>query len=314
MSVGLWVAGGLLVLLGLAEIYARVVLGLGNPPLWMADREIEYLAQPSKSYRRFGNRITYNAYSMRSRDFARQKADPAELRVLVTGDSIVNGGAETDQEALATTLLERRLSEALGRPVVVGNVSAGSWGPPNFLAYFNRFGLFDCDVLVMVVNSRDYADAPNFRPLAGRNLPEHRPLLALQELWTKYLPRYLGEKLETGDHSRPPPVSAEDVKMCLAALREVTRLARASGTAVVLAQHLRRTELQGKPETGHHEIARVAAELGIEPVQLGPAFARSLQEGLSPYHDRGHPNDHGQRIIAEVLYESILEALSTANV
>ena len=55
---GLIVVTSLFALVGLLEVYARVVLGLGDPPLWMADPEIEYLPQPAKRYRRFGNRIS----------------------------------------------------------------------------------------------------------------------------------------------------------------------------------------------------------------------------------------------------------------
>ncbi|MCZ6851077.1 MAG: hypothetical protein O7F17_05495, partial [Planctomycetota bacterium] len=92
---GLIIVASLFALLALVEFFARVVIGLGDPPLWIEDREIEYLPQPSKSYRRFGNRISYNAYSMRSRDFPPSKSDPAEVRVLVVGDSIVHGGSNT---------------------------------------------------------------------------------------------------------------------------------------------------------------------------------------------------------------------------
>ncbi len=307
LSVGLLVAGGLLALIGLAEIYARLVLGLGDPPLWIADPEIEYLPQPSKSYRRFGNRISYNAYSMRSRDFPRSKSDPAEVRVLVVGDSIVHGGSNTDQDAVATTLLEQQLAEALGRPVVVGNISAGSWGPPNFLAYLKRFGLLEADVVAIVVNSRDYADAPTFEPLDASR-PQHKPRLASQELYEKYIPRYVKRKAKSFQASRA--ISPLEVRECLDALREVIRMARASGAAVVLAQYLKRSELESEPEIGYHEIARVAKESGIEPVQLGDAFAQALQAGSDPYRDGNHPNERGQQIIADLLFDAICKEIS----
>ncbi|MCH8164891.1 MAG: SGNH/GDSL hydrolase family protein [Planctomycetes bacterium] len=301
---GLIVAASFFALLALAEVYARFVIGLGDPPLWIEDREIEYLPQPSKSYRRFGNRISYNAYSMRSRDFPRSKSDPAEVRVLVVGDSIVQGGSNTDQDALATTLLEKRLSDALGRPVVVGNISAASWGPPNFLAYLKRFGLLEADVVAIVVNSEDYADAPTFDPLDARR-PQHKPRLALQDLYERYIAKRIVRSIQA---SRV--ISPLELKECLDALREVIRMARASGASVVLAQYLKRSELESKPEIGYHEIARVAKELGIEPVQLGEAFARALEAGSDPYRDGNHPNDRGQQIIAEWLFDPIQNAFS----
>ena len=303
---GLIVVASLFVLVGLLEVFARVVLGLGNPPLWMADPEIEYLPQPAKRYLRFGNRISYNAYSMRSRDFPRKKVDPAELRVLVVGDSVINGGAQTDQQALATSLLEHKLAESLNRPVVVANIAAGSWGPPNILAYLRRFGLFDADVVVIVLNSPDYADAPTFQPLGPRR-PQRKPVLALQELHGKYVPRYFKKNLGLRREKQPPTPEAIDA--CLSALRELIRMTHRAGASVLVAQHLKRSEVTTKPEIGHRMIAQVAQEAGIEPIQLGPGFAKALRDGPDPYLADIHPNEHGQRIIAEVLFDPIREVV-----
>ena len=304
---GLIVVASLFALMGLLEVYARVVMGLGNPPLWIADPEIEYLPQPAKSYVRFGNRISYNAYSMRSRDFPRNKVDAAELRVLVVGDSIVNGGAHTDQQELATTLLEHKLAESLDRPVLVANIAAGSWGPPNVLAYLRRFGLFDADVVVILVNSADYADAPTFEPLGPRR-PQRKPVLALQELRDKYVPRYFKKNLGLGRDKKPPTPEAIDTS--LSALRELIDMSRRAGASVLLAQHLKRGEVATKPEIGHRKIAEVAREAGVEPIQLGPSFSLALRDGPDPYVAEIHPNAHGQRIIAEVLFDPIREAVS----
>ena len=50
---------GLVVLLIGAELGARYVLGLGDPPLSVADSQIEYMFAPSRTYRRFGNMVAY---------------------------------------------------------------------------------------------------------------------------------------------------------------------------------------------------------------------------------------------------------------
>src|SRR3954468_7045308 len=65
------------------ELFARFYLGLGDPPLSIADPQIEYLFKPDQDCRRFGRRIHYNHYSMRAEDFPEHKAQPNELRVLV---------------------------------------------------------------------------------------------------------------------------------------------------------------------------------------------------------------------------------------
>src|SRR5437667_9094846 len=80
----------LLLVLIAGELFARFYLGLGDPPLSMFDAEMEYRFKPSMSYRRFGNRIHYNAWSMRSEDFPPHKSSPDELRVMILGDSVIN--------------------------------------------------------------------------------------------------------------------------------------------------------------------------------------------------------------------------------
>jgi len=301
-------------ILAAAELFARFYLGLGDPPLMVADPQIEYLYKPSMHYRRFGHDVSYNAYSMRSGPVTPHKTNPAEIRVLVIGDSVVNGGAPTDDSELATTLLQTRLSASLGRPVFVGNVSAGSWGPPNELAYVKRFGWFDADAAVVVYNSADYADAPTFERLVGVavEMPDHRPLLALEEGFTRYLlPRLftLPEPSSGPTTQQTPP--AKDVQECLEAVREIVRFARASGVRkIMIAQHLEQTECGAAEWVGHAAIAGAARDVGIEPLQLGPAFEAALRQNRNPYRDKIHPNALGQKIIADVLFDQLKDALT----
>ncbi len=292
-----------LALVVLAEIVARTVLGLGDPPLWKEDPEIEYLQLPSRRYRRFGNRIEFNAWSMRSRDFPKHKEHPDELRVMVIGDSIVNGGVLVDQEDVATSRIERALNDELQRPVIVGNIGAHSWGPPNCLAYVKRFGLFDADLVVIVTNSPDYADAPTFRPLTRRQ-PKRRPWLALQEVLEKYVPRFLQQRFRPRAKPEDNPTD-EAVAECRDALYELFRLAREAGAEVLLAQHLVRSELAGQPQVGHGAIGRIAADAGVATIQLGPAFAAEVARGGEPYLDGIHPSALGHRLIAETLLKPV---------
>jgi hypothetical protein len=294
-------------------LFARFYLGLGDPPLSQADPEIEYLFKPNQACRRFGNRIKYNQYSMRSEEFAAHKARADELRVLVVGDSVVNGGALTDQSELATTLLEQRLASDLKRPVVVGNISAGSWGPPNELAYLKRYGLFDADVLVIVLSSHDYADVPTFEPVVGVNpgYPDHKPLLALSDGFERYvLPRLKGTTTANeGWVAANGPAKAADVEACMTALREMIAMARAGGARVIVAQHLERSETLAAPQPGHEAIAREARRDGVTPVELAPGFDAARRGGEDPYRDAIHPSAAGQRAMAQILADAIEELI-----
>jgi lysophospholipase L1-like esterase len=307
------------VLLGLVggELFARLYLGLGDPPLYVADPQIEYLNKPSMHYRRFGNSVTYNAYSMRSGPITPKKTDPAQLRVLFLGDSIINGGGLTDDSKLATAILQKRLSEALHRDVYVGNASAGSWGPPNELAYLRRFGLFDADVLVLELNSADYGDVPTFEPIVGiaMEYPDHRPLLALQEGFSRYLlPRLHGAAASAPTSApavNPDAANApqEHVQQCQEAITQIVKMARDAGVKVLIYQHPEHNELTGPEWPGHRVIQQTVRDLGIEPIQLAPVFQSAVSKGENPYRDAIHPNDLGQSLIADALFEPIREAL-----
>lgn len=276
-----------------------------------ADSQIEYLFKPNQNCKRFGNRIKYNQYSMRSDDVSVHKNAPNELRVLVVGDSVVNGGVLTDQSQLATSLLQKQLAEDLKRPVFVGNISAGSWGPPNELAYLKRYGLFDADVVVIVFSSHDYVDVPTFEPLVGVHyaFPDRKPVLALWEGFERYLlPRLKGGvPLNDGLAPATGPAKPQDIETCMNAIREMIAMSRAAGAKVIVAQHLERDETLASPLPGHEEIAQEARRAGVTPLEFGPAFEEARRRGEDPYRpgDHIHPSAVGQREMAGVLKPTI---------
>ncbi len=67
------------------ETFARVVLGLGDPPLTVRDPKIEYMFKPGV-YQRFGNDVAYNEYSIRA--LAPPSGNVLGERALVVGDSV----------------------------------------------------------------------------------------------------------------------------------------------------------------------------------------------------------------------------------
>ena len=194
------------ILIGL-ELFARYYLGLGDPVLYRTDPEMEYLQWPSRTYQRLGHRISYNRHSMRAEEFAAEKLDQRELRVIVVGDSIVNAGSRLDQSEIATELLRHDLERRLDRPAVVGNIASNSWGPPNQAAYLRRFGLFDADVVIFVMNSGDLMDVPTFEPLRP-DFPQRKPIIALEEVARVWLPQLVNRF--TGHAPLPPATRPDD--------------------------------------------------------------------------------------------------------
>jgi hypothetical protein len=210
---------------------------------------------------------------------------------------------QTDQSELATEILKRKLEEDLKRPVVVGNISAGSWGPPNELAYLNRYGLFDADVLVIVLSSHDYVDVPTFEPVVDVDPghPGHKPVSALWEGFDRYLLSRLRKSSNEGYVTPTGAAKQADIDACMGALRRMIQLGRERGAKVIVALHLERAERLTSPQEGHDYFVREAKADGVTPVELGAAFEAARKAGEEPYRDNIHPNVAGQRIIATTL-------------
>lgn len=303
--------GGLLA----GELGARYVAGLGDPPLYVLDSEIEYLLVPNQKCRRFGHDYIVNKWSMRAGEISEHRvAGSSDYRVMVIGDSIVNGGAKIDQGELATTMLARvSLAKECGphERMVVGNMSAGSWGPPNELAYVKRFGLFDADLLVIVLNSDDYDDVPGLEYI-GSAWPRSKPTFALQELMGVY-----GWKAACKVLGRPaeplPPVHGatheEDVEQCRAAFVELVGLARSKGARVAVVQYLRKQEVTGAVRPGHEVISGWIKQVGVETYSTAEKFRSALGDGAAdPFiaGDEVHASARGQKLLAG-LFERIVE-------
>jgi len=176
----------------LVEIGLRIGFGFGSPVLYLGEEKIGYLLAPNQKTRRYGNRIEINQYSMRS---AAITALPVAgvRRVMLLGDSLVNGGWWTDQSQILSALINQQLQALWGTETTVEvlNVAANSWGPPNQFAYLQRFGTFGSEVIVLLINTDDLFSAPPNSGVVGRdrNYPNTKPPLALIEVFNRYLKR-----------------------------------------------------------------------------------------------------------------------------
>jgi len=298
----------LVAMLVIAEFVLRFKYGLGDPPLVRFDPKMEYIQQPNQTLRRFNNYIHYNAYSMRADDFPPTKSSPDELRIFAIGDSVINGGVQTDQADLATSIIQRELSAKLNRKVIVGNASASSWGPGNELEYMKQYpDLLQADILLIVMSSHDVVDVPTFEPVVNvaLDMPDHKPLCALSELVMRYIVPRVKAKMSGGTvwpAQTPQAPDNPDVIRSLAELREMIEMGRAAGARVIVAQAVEHREANGHLQPGHDMIRDVATAAGAEIVDFAAAFDAELNAGRDPWRDQFyHPNSHGQRIMANVL-------------
>jgi len=279
-----WLFAIVSVLVGV-ELFARFGLGLGTPPLSVTHPQIEYLFKPNQDVNRFGNRILVNAYGMRTPDFPMHKQNPAERRIMVFGDSVLNGGAQTDHEALATSILARDLSRAWQALVVVGNISAGSWGPGNWLAYAREYGWLDADAVVLVMSSHDTADNPTFAPLNPNTHPTVRPWTAVGEGLTRYLPRYVPGLLPAAEEPEKPVVGTgtDAEARGLVDLMTFLQLARKQTPKVwVLLWPTQHELAAGTHEPGWDHAIQLCRELNIPSISLWEPVQSALAQAAKP--------------------------------
>ena len=284
----------------ITEIGLRLTTGLGKPPLYIADREIGYLLAPNQKLRRFGKTIATNQYSMRSKEI---EPKPSEhTRILLLGDSVVNGSWWTDQSETLDRLLVERLPD--NSAVETLNASANSWSPRNELAYLQRFGLFDADVLILVINTDDLlATQPTSIAVGTPSYPDRPPALALVELYQLFI-------------ASPPAIPELDripvperLEQNLAAVAEIEAIVQASNTkfVLVLTPLLREFESgsTAKELAARKALQELVTAENITYINLLQDWADFPQPEFL-YRDRIHPSPQGNNKIIEAIVEHLI--------
>lgn len=313
----------------LIELSLRFFWGLGHPPLYVADDQIGYLLAPNQRLRRMGNRIEINQYSMRSPATTVQRP-AATLRVLLLGDSLVNGSWWTDQPQILSALIARQLRESAQlspeqppeqppeQTVEVLNASANSWGPRNQLAYLRRFGTFEATVLVLLLNTDDlFGTQPT--PLQvgrDRNYPSQKPPSAIAELLSRYRPQPSVPGLAEIQSEGGDRVGAN-----LAAIQAIQQQVRTAqgpdqGKLILVLSPLKREVLPPGPRDYEQAARRRLDELAIaEHVRYLDLLATFQQqpEPESLYRDHIHLSPAGNALVSRLVAEQIEAVIDPAK-
>lgn len=310
----------LITLLGLGgitlivEISLRLFLGLGNPPLYIGDEEIGYLLAPNQAIRRRGNQIKINQYSMRSEEITAEKPQNS-TRVMLLGDSIVNGGWWTDQKNILSEMIEAELAKKASKGrIQVFNASANSWNPRNELAYLKRFGLFEADLLVLVINTDDLFGTAPTSVVVGKdfNYRDRKPPLALVELYERYfvkqkpIPELEAIQKEGGDR----------VGFNLEAITSVKAIADNNNTQfiLVITPLLRELEqgMRDYEQKARNRLQELVEQEQITYIDFLPIFADFPQPEFL-YRDRIHLSPQGETIVSKTLVEAIEKEVGSSE-
>jgi len=288
----------------IAEICLRQIWGLGEMLLFESDTGYEYIAKPNQDTRRFGSRIISNEYSMRSLPLAESDS----CIVLGFGDSVINGGALTDQDSLATTIVEQKLQHDESKAFRFLNISAGSWAPDNCAAYLAKHGSFNAKMIILFVSSHDARDNMTFEPIVGvhPSYPDKQYPLASIELFDRYLwPRLLGLM-----HPAPPPndsllISKEGDEFN-PGFQKFKDYAEKNAIPLIVCLHADMMEVkQGKFNSQGEEILAFCARNNINVIS-----GLQIGEDEHDFRDDIHINESGQKRWAKALLAEIKEKLT----
>lgn len=308
-----WIPSAAIAALTVTEGILRLAIGLGNPVLVQADADTGYRFQPNQKVFRFGRTVEYNQYSQRSEPITRQKPQ-GKLRVLMTGDSVLNGGNPTDQHQTITELFETKLSVS-GYPTEVLNASAGSWGIGNQLGYLSKFGTLGSDAIILQIGTHDLTQPTSTSEVVGQNhnYPNQRPLFAIQEAWTRYALPKLSVQFRFSSSSAEIPIPSpteidQQFQQNMTSLKAIVAQVRAEKVLVFVLFTPNRADLLPNPQTPKYklEFLQVLDSLQVPVIDSHEIWSTLSKTTVETYFRDGvHLSVSGNQAIAGLLFEQL---------
>lgn len=328
------------ILIGLAttfiitEILLRVVLGLGNPPIFEKSEHYGYRFKPSQDIYRFGKRIYFNSEGLRSEEINEKPAEGV-MRILCIGDSITYGGWFTDQKDTYPYLLRDVLNRNSKYHFEAINASAPSWGIGNEEAYLRNYGIYNSQIVILQIMIDDLFGIKSNGDLIGEspNYPVKKPLLAIQEIFQRGFFKYKKHFIKNNEVQYPDnkdAILADSSGDGLESLRQLKPKINTETEINLFNNLVSISKIKGMVEKNNAELIVIMLEPCDEPKshydlnkfaksmlemtlsELNAAYVdlkkeTSLCKEKDVFYDRIHPNSKGNKIIAEELADFILK-------
>ena len=281
LLVSLFVAG---------ELLLRMIWGFGTMPLYVESKQYEYIFAPNQEMTRFGVHFYTNSYSQRA-----DEPDANRKIVLGLGDSVINGGSQTDNDSLATSIVSKNTEYQML------NISVGSWGPDNCAAYLKEQGLFGAKAMFVVLSSHDVDDCMDFVPIVGvhKSYPNEQYTLAIQEVIDRYvIPRlFVSENLDPDEKVLKGIDKGSNWNHGWDELKEI---ACQANIPLILILHAEKTELKAGD---YNEKGQMIQQWANEnQIKLIKDITILKEEN---YRDNIHVNASGQRVLADLMINEL---------
>ena len=227
---------------------------------------------------------------------------------------MINGGTQTDQDSLATTILSDSLTKFYKKKIQFLNISAGSWGPDNCFAYLKKYGDFGAKSIFLFVNSHDAYDNMNFEKIVGSHVsfPSKQYSFALYESFDRYLLPKIKKRLKktVAETDSLGINKKKDNAPFNSGFNSFAAYSRNKNIQLTIYLHASQNEKKSEAynEQGQ-EIIRFANENNI-PIIM------DLQSGieLSDFRDGIHINCKGQKQLASTIINYIEQQGQMADI
>ena len=286
-----------------AEIILRVFFGFANQPIYVTDDDIGYLLKADQHVRFLGKTYSCNKYHQRSEELM----DEPDYRILMVGDSLLHGVHPVDQHETIPELLEARINRELGLNGEVLNASAPSWSIDNELEYVKRFGLFEADVVILVINNADIyqeKSTPEYLYATGRHTK--RPFSALYELYREFF-----KKDDSSYISKPEDATEIFNRHRKMIFQDLAGMVKRAGNKFILVMI---PPERKNTKTGTTELVYNSKSLS-STTEEEEFMVIDFVNGPSPiekgdYLDQIHMNKKGNQRIADIIYEQVHEIIA----
>jgi len=211
---------------------------------------------------------------------------------------ITYGTSRVDQQQIFTEILHRDLPSILHRSVEVLNASASAWAIDNELSYIRSRGIFQSDIVLLVLNDGDVMQSRSTMAEVGDDLPQQRPETAIGELYSRYIRPRIFRKASHIDAGDTVVANADGaIRQNLADLDAAEALVTGQGARLVIVYAPFRGDVPYKSENSRSILRTWAAGHHVAMFDLTPAeLAYSTREITL---DRVHFNAKGHRVVAE---------------
>jgi lysophospholipase L1-like esterase len=256
--------------------------------------------------------VEHNSLGFRDREFPVEKP-PGEYRVLTLGDSWTYGNGVQAADSWPKQL-ERLLQHGRKDPVFVvnGGLAAGSDDPSGYDDWVKQDGLGLSPDLVIVgfclddMGNENPNKGHNDVPMLGYRAVKTWPLTGPSHIYdyvTKLLEQRRLAERRVPDFSEAVKAAPETWNATQQGLRDLKTMLDAVGVPLIVAVFPMLSQLdppERYPYAGLHSmVGDFCREAGIHCVELKDTFLGRRDEDLWVHSTDQHPNDAGQRMIAE---------------